>query len=47
MWGELKYGKGKDYYFAHHIVEAIVVSTQSSSSIQAAKSCVGLNYKSI
>jgi hypothetical protein len=33
VWRELKYGKGKDHYYACHIVVAVVVSRPSSSSI--------------
>jgi hypothetical protein len=46
-WKDLKYGKGKDHYYAHHVVAMVIVSTQSNSNILATKNCVGLNYISI
>ncbi len=46
-WKELKYGNGKDHYYACHIVATVVVFAHSSSSKQATMNCVGLNFKSI
>jgi hypothetical protein len=46
-WKELKYRKGKDHYYAHHIVATTIIFTQNNSSMQVAKICVGLNYRSI
>ncbi len=46
-WKDLKYGKGKDYYYACHVVALAIVSTQSNSNILATKNCVRLNYISI
>ncbi len=46
-WKELKYGNGKDHYYARHVVAIAVVSAHSSSSKQAAMNCVGLNFRSV
>jgi len=46
-WKELKYGNGKDHYYARHIVATTVVSARSSSSKQVAMNCVGLNFRSV
>jgi hypothetical protein len=46
-WKDLKYGKGKDHYYAYHVVVMTVVSTQSNSNILVAKNCVGSNYRYI
>ncbi len=39
--------KGKDHYYTHHIVATTIIFTQNNSSIQVAKICVRLNYRSI
>jgi hypothetical protein len=46
-WKELKYKKGKDHYYSCHIIATMVVSTKSSSNMQATGSFVWLNYISI
>jgi hypothetical protein len=46
-WKELKYGKGKDHYYARHIVAIAIIYTQNSSSTQVARNYVRLNYRSI
>jgi hypothetical protein len=44
-WKDLKYGKGKNHYHAHHIIATIVVFTQNNSSKQTTINCAGLNFK--
>lgn len=46
-WKDLKQGKGKDHYSAHHVVAMTVVSTQSNSNILVAKYSIGSNYRFI
>jgi hypothetical protein len=44
-WKELKYGNGKDHYYALHVVATTFVSTHSNSSKQTTMNCVRLNFK--
>jgi hypothetical protein len=45
-WKGLKYGAG-NIYVARNILEAIVTSTSSSTSLRVVGSCVGLNRRTL
>jgi hypothetical protein len=47
VWKGLKYGAGKDIYVARNVVEAIVISTSSSTSLRVVGNCVGLNRRTL
>ncbi len=46
-WSGLKFGIEKDKYVAQKIVKAIVVSSSGPVSLQATKSCLGMNKRTI
>jgi hypothetical protein len=46
-WKGLKYGVGKDIYAARNVVEAIVISTSSSTNLWVVGSCVGFKRRAL
>ncbi len=43
----MKHGVGKDIYVAQNVIEMAIVSTSSSTSLGAMKSCIGLNKRTL
>ncbi len=46
-WSGLKFCIGKDKYVARNVVEPIMVSSSNPQSLQAIKSCLGMNKRTI
>jgi hypothetical protein len=46
-WSSLKYGVGRDGYLARNVIEAAVISVGEEECMQAARTCVGMNKRTV
>ena len=46
-WSSLKYGIGRDGYLARNVIEVAVISVGEEECMQAARTCVGMNKRTV